>query len=103
MTKRAPKEKAQLSTSDEAVRGYRETAKMLAKVESARRLSVQPYGHRPGKRARKFIMLELYPMELATFLGLVGIGSVLNGTRTKEQLLALVDHGSRNSRQRRAS
>ena len=74
MTKRAKKERVDLSSAPAAIGGYRATAKMLANLERRRRLHIQPAGR--GPRARKIVMMQLYPMEYAAFLGLIGVGMV---------------------------
>ena len=90
MTKR-PAKKPQLSTAAAAVRYYGDAVKMLARQEGTKRFHSAPYGRKRRPRARKMVMLELFPMEWATFLGLMAVGSVRNGTRTKAQILALIE------------
>jgi len=90
MTKVQAKEIATLSTDAKAVRQYREAAKMLARLHNVRRFHAQRYGKKNGPRARKIVMLEMYPKEWATFLTMLAIGIVLNGDKTKGEMLALL-------------
>jgi hypothetical protein len=63
---------------------------MLANVEDKGRMRMQPWGTAKGKRAKRTIAIDLYPIEFATFMGNVAVGTMLNGKRTKAAMLAIV-------------